>query len=257
MDNITSGSRRVHGILTQRTIDYSVCNAKYLIIHERHLEEWSISDHLPVETIIYWENKQVHKDINLYFDRPKLRDNKIKKKILNYKFTQELSATPQDTVDKFYNELNKLLEDTKILNKKVETDHRPNKKIRDLIIKRKRTIEEENRIKITKEIKLKGKEIRKEQYNKFISKGCEVMLNLNSKESWKWIKQVSGMNKIAGLNYPIKDKETGTIEHSNEKKAFIFMKHLRKLAEKRIPLLELQTLWRNTCYNAKLKDTTS
>ncbi|KAM0679651.1 hypothetical protein GINT2_002283 [Glugoides intestinalis] len=236
MENKIPGSRRVQGILTQRMIDYSVSNAKYIVTNERHLEDWAVSDHIPVETILTWKNKEIQKEDTLYFDRQKLRDNAIKKKILNHKFTEERGMTPQSTVDKFYTELNELLKDIKILNKKTEAEHRPNKEIKALTIKRRETQEEAIKKIINKEIKQKVKETRKEQYNKFIMKGCEVLLNSNSRESWKWLKQVSGLNKITELNYPIRDKTTGIIEHSNQGKAQIFKEHLSKLAMKEKPM---------------------
>ncbi|KAM0679757.1 hypothetical protein GINT2_002167 [Glugoides intestinalis] len=263
MDNKIPGSRRVQGIMTERMIDYSVCNVKHTIISEKHLEEWSVSDHIPVETIILWENKELQVDNAYYFDRPRLTDNKIIKKILNFKFIEERGISPQSTVDKFYTELNTLLKELKILNKKPKTEHRPNKKVKDLTIKRKETQEEEKKKLITKEIKQEVKEIkqevkeiRREQYNKFISKGCEVMTKSNSRESWKWLKQVTGLNKITELNYPIMNKATGHIEHSSNGKAEIFRDHLSKLAIKEKTLSkapEIMAQYMQDCINERLQ----
>ena len=79
MENKIPGSRRVQGILTQRMIDYSVSNAKYIVTNERHLEDWSVSGHIPVETILAWKNRELQKEDTLYFDRQRLGDNIIKK----------------------------------------------------------------------------------------------------------------------------------------------------------------------------------
>lgn len=75
--------------------------------------------------------------------------DKIKKKILNYKFTQLMGISPQSTVDKFFTQLmgitlqstvykffTQLMGLLKDLNIKTDTEHRPNKKIRDLITRR-------------------------------------------------------------------------------------------------------------------------
>ncbi|KAM0679905.1 hypothetical protein GINT2_001846 [Glugoides intestinalis] len=62
MNNEIPGSRRVQGNLTNRLIDYSIVNAASLIINETHLVDWNISDHIPVRTIIKWENNEIARD---------------------------------------------------------------------------------------------------------------------------------------------------------------------------------------------------
>ncbi|KAM0679760.1 hypothetical protein GINT2_002170 [Glugoides intestinalis] len=159
-----TGSRRVQGQITERLIDYSISNNENIIESEKHLDNWHVSDHIPVETKIKWNNKGIKPETVLIIDRERLKEDKMKRKILNHKFKNN-ETDPQKIVDIFHEELMQLLTRQNIIRKKNEGEFEPNKKVKNLIEKRKTKTNIEDIKEISKEIKKEVKELKKKQFS--------------------------------------------------------------------------------------------
>ena len=166
--------------------------------------KWRISDHLPVVVKISLPHEHAGIETITVFDRKKLCKPKIAEAIKNHQYnTDELD--PLLGVKQFHDELQKLLRSLKVIReekKKEFTIFYPkhikraicskrltDKKVRkgilplsELILARKT---------VAKQIKLHKRKL----YLNTINKGVKFLKHNDSKNSWKWVKNHSGIGR--------------------------------------------------------------
>ncbi len=80
--NMTQETRCVAGEETNKIIDYAICNKKDLILTEKWLKDWHISDIYPIETMIDIRTATSEQEKRYLFDRRRLKQSsKIRNRI--------------------------------------------------------------------------------------------------------------------------------------------------------------------------------
>ena len=101
--NNIQGSRKTANKESNTVIDFSISN-KDIIKAEKYLQEWQISDHYGIETIINWKPKKMTKQKNIKFDRKLLTENsELRNKLRIHNYEKDLTESdPQKIFDNFY-----------------------------------------------------------------------------------------------------------------------------------------------------------
>ncbi|KAL6121049.1 hypothetical protein NUSPORA_02097 [Nucleospora cyclopteri] len=227
--NINSGTRVSNGIRTERKIDFMLANKKDLITDEIILHNWEISDHIPVLSIININPLKLHTNEKWIFDRERILNSHVKSCILNYDYKSKMSGSLSEEVERFTNEIKKILKEKGVIRLEKNLIKVPCKKITTLIKIRARTPDKETKTIISKKIKNECYLLKKRLFKNFIKKGIEYLKNANFRESWKFIKARSGLSKFSIGSTSLKCNLTGKEGTTDEDKCAIARNHFENL----------------------------
>ncbi|KAL6121644.1 hypothetical protein NUSPORA_01418 [Nucleospora cyclopteri] len=245
--NANTGTRIVNGIQTTRKIDFMITSMKGIILDEKILNKWIISDHIPVSIILNIYPIKSEPKMKMIFDREKILKEKIKTNILKHKYIIDLSRTTSCQVENFTNEIKKKYIDNGIIRLEKNVNKIPCKKITKLVKLRAQTKDIEKKKLISKKIKYECYLLKKRFFRKFIEKGSERLRNLNYRDAWKFIKLRSVLRQNSVVYSNLICNDTGTEGISDNEKVRIAKKHFKKLlAETSTENKEIKTTQNNS-----------
>lgn len=224
---------------TKRPIDFGLSNKDQLIVDQQVINNWFISDHLPV-IVTFEASKLPSEESKVLFDRKMLENTQIVNGIVNTNY--QVSDDILSDITKFYQELNNSLLRLKVL-KTIKSNNNlliPNKIKKAVNAKRLTFLRVRRGLEPADSLIIAQRTLRREinsfkrmRYLKHIKRGIELLKSRNSRESWKWIKSASGKTMSRECADRVYKPNSTIIETDPVEKLNIWSEHFRCLSIKR------------------------
>lgn len=245
------GTRIMNDCESDRIIDYIITN-KIPIIDCEFDKDINISDHYPFTITVEFNQNPIKETIlTTDIDREKLKDPRIQQNLLIYDYkslnSEEISLN--EDYELFYNDIKNIFKDKKCLKEPPKKRRsRSYKTIKKLLIQRMKEKDMNKKKEISKIIKTEIRELKKTEFINFIKKYINYMTYKNDKDTLKWIKQISHINRGTIMGSPLRN-ENNEIKSDIRDRLEICKQHFSKLATKE-PKLNMKP---NKTINVQIK----
>jgi exonuclease III len=233
-NTIHKGTRENSEGQTQRRIDFALGTKRDLYRQEKARWEWRLSDHCPIEIRIKLDIPKFEEPAELFFNRNKLKDAITRNNLRNYQFSEGSSNNLANDFTSLSEEIQESLRVNNVVTikkKRTISSIHTDASIKKLVKARTKEPSQEERNKISLQLKKEIREKRKEKYKKFLNKGIEVLKNKNNREAWKFIKTHSRLNKGKAADSPFRDTISKELISDPQEKANIAGEHIQQLTK--------------------------
>ena len=225
-------TRRKSAAEEGRRIDYAVSNREGLVIDEKVLDGWKISDHMPVLITIKAlkpSGKSSPPVMTVY--RSRLADTNVKKALRNVYVRDVSRRDTQAVFDEFYSKIRRVLVKHRVMTSDLKPWSRaPNQAIARLVKRRNEMMpgtEEFNAL--SKDIREAVRKMHLKERGRQLRKGIEALNSSNPQQAWRWVKREAGLAKGAKLRSTLVDHETGHTLLNDKETAEYVKRHLERL----------------------------
>ena len=224
---------------TKRAIDFAITDTINTISKQRRLTNWRISDHYPVLATLRIERATITEETTILFDRKRLEDPIIAKKIRECPAPEDESLSLQEYTTRFYENLMEHLRKLRILREtkgsnndyisakvKLAVHH---KRILSRLVRKRRT-EFDGLIEATKNLSKILREEKMKERRKALKQGILAMNQGNLKECWKWIKKRAGISTAPTASQRIYKAGSKEISSSDQENIAQWRLHFKSLS---------------------------